>query len=273
MSESTVWEQQRGRIRTRKGGWHIGEGVKAGNYSLLEQLLHENTPNDVLFLHVHGYLPDPAISRFIDGVVTCMSYPDARIWCNQIAALAGTSGCHPIVGIGAALMASDSSLYGPGTTEASCAFIAEGRAALAAGQSAADFLAERRRQRRPQTPGYARPIAQGDDRVAEIRTLAARLGLTEGEHVRAGDAIGAAIGGNDGSAMNFMGIVSAFWLDLGLLPRNGELLFSMCIGAGAAACFEEADQAPRGTFLPLRCDDIEYTGVAPREWPNQGEPG
>ena len=39
------------------------------------------------------------------------------------------------------------------------------------------------------------------------------------------------------------------------------------VAAGVQACYTEAADNPAGSFLPLRCADIEYTGKSPRELP------
>jgi citrate synthase len=37
--------------------------------------------------------------------------------------------------------------------------------------------------------------------------------------------------------------------------------------SGVTACYVDAVERPAETFLPLRCDDIDYQGPPPRDVP------
>lgn len=271
MSRAEFWDARRNRITSRKGAWQIGRGVKAGGYSLLDDLALNKGFFDVLYLHVCGRLPERRIARWLEASFICLSFPDARIWCNQIGALGGTMRCSPTAAISAGVLASDSSLYGPGTALAACEFILDARIASEHGMSPKDFLAERRRRRRYQTPGFSRPIAQGDDRVMVLRQLAQELGFEEGRHLDLASSLGRILGQGDHTALNMLGYVTAFWLDQGLDAVQGARIFSLCVNAGVHACYSEAADEPAGAFLPLRCEDIEYCGKPPRPLPGKGE--
>ena len=88
MSRVEFWDARRNRIISRKGGWQVGRGVNAGGYSLLDDLALNKGFFEVLYLHVCGRLPERRLARWLEASFICLSFPDARIWCNQIGALA-----------------------------------------------------------------------------------------------------------------------------------------------------------------------------------------
>ena len=272
MTSAQAWEAKRNTIRTHKGGWVIGKGVMAGEYSLLDDLLGTHKLTDVIFLHCTGRLPEHAFSIWVEGMFICLAFPDPRIWCNQISALAGNSGCTPTAGIATGTMAGDSSLYGPGCTVEACGFIQDASEFVANGAAIEEFLAFRKRKGKRTTPGFARPIAHGDARVDALLRLAHEVGLQPGAYTLLAEQLGARIGGDNGNAMNMLGLAAAFLMDNGMNITEINRVFSLCVMAGTHACFSEAADSPRGSFLPLRCDDIEYTGVPARAFPAPGEP-
>jgi citrate synthase len=64
--------------------------------------------------------------------------------------------------------------------------------------------------------------------------------------------------------MNIGGYISAFLSDLGYTDDEVYRIFAELVTSGVTACYVDTrDKAP-DTFLPLRCADIEYTGVPAR---------
>ena len=49
MNAPTIWETRRHRVVTRKGGWRIGEGVRVGAYSLLDDMVGRHTFSSCCF--------------------------------------------------------------------------------------------------------------------------------------------------------------------------------------------------------------------------------
>lgn len=268
MTDTGFWDRRRNRIRTRAGGWTIGQGISVRGYSLLDDLVGRRSFFELLCLEVLGQLPEERLARWIEGGFLCLSFPDPRIWCNQIGALAGSTRVPPTVGIAAGVMASYSSLYGPGTTFAACEFLARARTALDEGESLDGFLGRHlRRDGRVRAPGFSRPIAQGDDRVGALARLSRELGFEDGMHVSLAWRIDEWLRGRAPDEINMLGYVVAFLLDRGIGPAAIERLYAMCVNAGVHACYTEAATEPPGGFLPLSCADVEYTGTPARELP------
>lgn len=268
MADTRFWDERRGRIRTRKGGWRIGGGIRVGPYSLLDDLVGKHTFFELLHLELRGTLPDPALARWIEACFQCMSFPDPRIWCNQIAALGGSARCTPVAAISLGVLASDSALYGPGTTHAACHFIATAKAALDGGEDLAAFIARHTsRSGRLRAPGYSRPIASGDDRVGAMHRFATGLGFTDGPWMATAWRLDAHLRGIGDNSLNMLGYIAAFWFDRGISAEDGYRMFSLSVNAGVHACYAEAADAPAGAFMPLQCSDIDYTGKPARALP------
>lgn len=262
------WEHNRGHIYSNKGGWTLGEGVSNQGYSMLDELVGKASFFQVLMLNVTGNLPDARLAQWMEAAFICLSWPDPRIWCNKIGALAGDARVAPMAAICAGTMASDSKLYGPGTVLDTLHFIAAARSASLEGRSMREFIEQQARVKgRLMVPGFARPIAKGDERVAAMRAVAEKLGFVDGPHLGISYEIESYLVQQYGESLNLAGYLAAFWLDQGLDNHQGYIVFSLCVNAGVHACYAEYRAKIPGSFLPLRCEDIEYIGVPERKVP------
>lgn len=112
--DTSFWDDLRGRIRTRKGGFVISRGtVYSLGHNLLEELMGNISYFQLLILNATGRMPDRPTADWLEDSFFCTSYPDARIWCNHMGSLAGTLKASPLAGVCSGLLASDSLMYGP----------------------------------------------------------------------------------------------------------------------------------------------------------------
>ncbi|MEW6221094.1 MAG: hypothetical protein AB1634_16390 [Thermodesulfobacteriota bacterium] len=266
-SDHAFWDRRRGRILARKGGWVVGEAVYSHGYSLLEDLAGRASYMQVLVLHGTGRLPERRLADWLEALFVCMSYPDARIWCNQMGSLAGTMAAGPAAGLCAGILASDSRLYGPGTQAAGVAFITAAVQERQQGVSAKEIVARqpvRIPGGPPVLPGYVRPVASGDERIAAMERVTADLGFPRGAHLSLAFEIEAVMLERFGEGMNLLGYTTAFLCDQGWSAQEQYRVLSPMVAAGVLACYVEAADDPPGAFFPLRCEDIDYQGPAPR---------
>ncbi|MCW9048381.1 MAG: hypothetical protein OQK46_09920 [Gammaproteobacteria bacterium] len=63
--------------------------------------------------------------------------------------------------------------------------------------------------------------------------------------------------------------MSAFLSDHGFTPIEAYRIFSFIVASGVTACYADSRDKEADTFLPLHCEDIKYTGKAPRNLPNR----
>ncbi|MDH5526414.1 MAG: hypothetical protein OEY97_03810 [Nitrospirota bacterium] len=266
------WDTRRNVIRTRVGGAVIGEGVVFSHgYSMLEELTGHATFFQVLVLNVTGRLPEKRLADWLEATFTCMSWPDPRIWCNGVGSYGGALRTSPVAAITAGTLAADSRLYGPGSFPLVAETIGKGLRLRQQGAPTADIVARlNRRADSPSAavPGYARPIAAGDERIPVMDQVARNLGFTAGPHLELAIDIHDYMMAEFEEGLNLAGYLVSFLMDQNMSAKEIYRLYSLCVNSGIHACYGEAFDNPPESFLPLMCDDIEYTGHPSRKTPN-----
>lgn len=226
---------------------------------------------DWLQLYVFGITGrryNQAESKLLHALWTITSYPDARLWNNRVAALAGSARSTPTLAIAAGIAASEATIFGWQPVVNVGNFLQRALAATTAGQPLEQVIAAELAQHR-HIGGYGRPVAtlQVDERIPRIRALMAGLGIAEGPHLRLAFAVeDALVASGKPLRMNYAPMLAAIPLDLGMSLRALHLFVTPCLMAGMPPCHDEAAERPAGATFALRCDRIEYTGVAPRPW-------
>lgn len=263
-------DQRRGKVISNTGGWFPGKGVFSHGYSMLEELVGEKTYFQILILNSTGKLVDKPLADWVEALYGCLSWPDPRIWCNQIGALAGTVRTSVMAATAMGSLAADSRIYGVFPLLESVAFI---RAALVKHQAGAtpsaiiqDAFAAC--TGKPYIMGYRRPIAKGDERLEVMEKVGAKLGFSVGEHMRLAYKIEKTLLAECDEGMNINGYMSAFLADQGFTADEAYQMFAMLVASGVTACYLDTYKRPPNTFLPLRCEDIDYQGTPRRAVPD-----
>jgi len=122
---------------------------------------------------------------------------------------------------------------------------------------------------KPTIMGYARPLAKGDERVEAMERVSAALGFEVGEHLGLAYQIEQLLLSAYDESMNINGYVSAFLSDQGFSPEENYRIYAVLVTSGVTACYIDTFERPPETFLPMRCDDIDYQGPPPREVPDR----
>lgn len=254
-----------GRLRTAMGAFFPGSHVIFRGHDLHAGL----NDMDWVELYVFGITGRRFSAeqlRLMHALWTHTSYPDARIWNNRVAALAGSARSTGNLGLAAALAVSEASIYGRGIDLRAAQFFRRLRAELEAGRELAACLrAELEAQR--SIAGYGRPIINGDERIAPTMALARRLGLADGPCTRLAFAVEEALlAGRWRLRMNYGALAAALASDLGLSPEEYYQFMFPAFLAGMPPCYSEAKQRPEGTLFPLSCADLSYEGRPERRW-------
>lgn len=280
-SDTGYWDQRRRRISSTTGGWVIGEGVFCHGYNMLDELMGEVSYFQLMFLSAVGHLPEKRLADWVEATFMCLSWPDSRIWCNQIGALAGSARTSPVAACSAGILASDSEMYGSRPLLEGVRFIQgallqyrqdDGRDCCDKQAVEQIVDAELKKHRgKLNIMGYARPIARGDERVEAIQRVTDKLEFNQGEHLKLAYEISDHLFERFGESMNINGYVSAFMADQGYSPEEVYLLSTLCVSSGVMACYVDYRNRPVEDFLPLRCDDIDYQGAPLRELPERWE--
>jgi hypothetical protein len=268
----SFWNTLRGTINTEKGGWIIGEAVHNHGYSQLDDLVGSASFFQVLLLNVTGKLPKKQLAEWFEALFICLSWPDSRIWCNQIGSLAGTMKASPVAACSAGILASDSRMYGPGTIVAGVSFITSALQQVGNGTSVTHLLENFAKDCHGKSPlpmGYARPIACGDERITAMEGVSTTLGFERGKHLELAYRIEKIMQDNYGEGINLLGYTVAFLSDQGFSATDQTRLLSSMVHSGVQACYAEAADKPPESFFPLQCNDIDYQGTPPRVVPEK----
>lgn len=262
-------DQQRGVIRSSTGGWFPGKGVFSHGYSMMDELVGEKSYFQVLVLNATGRMVDRALADWLEAVYICLSWPDPRIWCNQIGALGGTAQTSVVAATAAGALAADSRSYGVRPLLDGVAFIQNAMEQKRSGKSAEEIvLAEcAKHGGKPYIVGYARPIAKGDERLEAMERVSAQLAIEEGEHLRLAYDLEKILMDKFDEGMNINGYVSAFLSDQGFSGQEIYQMFALLVMSGVTACYLDTLNRPPGAFLPLQCQDMDYQGKPPRSVP------
>ncbi|RVU30565.1 hypothetical protein [Neptunomonas marina] len=256
------WLARRTQITSHKGGWRIGDAVYNQGLSLLDDVVGSWSWVELLLFNLTGRRPAPALLKWVEWSFICVSWPDARIWCNQVAALGASSQASGVASTSAGILAAESKLYGPGVLPSCYTLLSQLVAQSRSGESIADMVASKQK-----LPGFTRPIALGDERVKAMQAASLELGFKPGEFERTAIAISDYISDSTGESLNFGGYIVAFLADQGFSCREITELYTYSIAVGALTCYTDVRNDIPGGFLPLRCEDIRYEGPADRELP------
>jgi hypothetical protein len=206
--------------------------------------------------------------KVLHAIWSYTSYPDARLWNNRVAALAGTARSTGSLGITAALGVSEAQIYGGGVVVRAIEFLTRARIQVDAGEPLVALVRAELKQQRG-IGGYGRPIVSGDERITPMMTLVLEQGLEGGSHLKlAFEVEKILLAGRWRLHMNYAALTAALCADLGMSPKEFYLFMIPVFLAGMVPCYMEAKEKPEGQLLPLPCRVILYEGVSNRRWRN-----
>jgi hypothetical protein len=255
-----------GRLTTAVGAAFPGERAVFRGYDIHQQL----GDMDWMELYVFGITGrrfSPEQIRMLHALWTITSYPDARIWNNRVAALAGSARSTGALAIGASVAVSEAYIYGRQNEFQAISFFIDTVKKRAAGATLDQCIADEIRLH-GRIAGYGRPLANADERIAPTMQLARELGLADGPHVAlAFELEQHLLASAKILRMNYGALVTAFGADLGLSSTRVLLLslFRRLLQA-CSRCTSEAADKPEGTLFPTACSAIQYQGPPPRDW-------
>lgn len=253
------------RLATRMGQAFVGTRAVFRGHDLHAELRHLDWMA-LYVLGITGRRYEGAQLRLLHALWVCTSYPDARIWNNRTAALAGSARSTPGLGIAAALAMSEATIYGGHPYVSSIDFFIRAHAHGAQGGALAGFVeAELARGR---IYGFGRPIACIDERLPWVLGIARELALDGGAHLQiALEVERLLVARSSQLRMNYAALMSALCADLGFSPTEMHHFQLPVFLAGMSPCFIEGAERAPGTVFPMSCAHIAYEGPALRRWP------
>lgn len=265
MKGPQLLEEQVGRLATRMGACFPGERAVFRGHDLHASLKDLDWLELYLF-GITGRRFTPQQMKVLHAICTFTSYPDARLWNNRVAALAGTARSTGTLGIAAAFAVSEAQIYGWGAVLRASEFLTRARIQVDEGTDLAELVrAELKRQRG--IAGYGRPITSGDERIAPMMALVSEQGLDGGPHLTlAFEVEKILLAGRWRLHMSYAALSAALCADLGMSPREYYFSSMPAFLAGMPPCYLEAAEKPSGLLFPLPCRVMLYEGVARRQW-------
>lgn len=276
---SDVLSEWEGRWRTELGAWFPGERVVLRGRDLLSDVGTQPWMGLLLF-SITGREFTPAQIRLFEGIWSVStSFPEPRLWNNRIAALSGSARSSSALGVAAGIAVSEAIVYGHRPLLATMDFLHRCVLRVRAGDKLCDILQSMldaevegnpgsgKNRQLAKIPGFGRPITSRDERIAALYALASELGFRDGEHLRMAESVQSTLleMGHEWY-MNISVLMGALAADQGLTATEYYHYTILCFCAGLIPCAVDALEKPEGAFFPLRCENIRYTGVAPRVW-------
>ncbi len=267
MTDFSYWDHFRHHIASKKGGWIIGKGVFCHDFDMMKDLVGQVSYMQVVILNATGRLPEKRVADWFEARHICLSWPDPRIWCNHVAALGGTVRTSVVAATAAGVLAADSRTYGGSKTAVEgMRFIKQALTDFHDGKSIENIIESecKKHQGKPSIMGYVRPLAKGDERIEAMERVTSKLGFLIGDHLSLAYEIEKILIDRFQEGMNINGYASAFMCDQDFTGEEVYRISTMITASGITACYIDTRDKPANTFLPLRCEDIEYTGKPDR---------
>lgn len=264
--KTDYWDQRNKHIYSSIGHWQGGVDVTIEGFSLMNELMGNVTLMQLTILNATGKLVSKAIADWVEVCFMGLSYPDSRIWCNQISAYAADTNTTVVAAASSAILSADSRAYGGSQARyLSMKFQQQAFAIYQKTQSMSEAIASAKvTNGKPIITGFARPIDKDDERLVPFAAIQEKLGIVVGDYLSFAKKLSEYLDENYNLSMNCGGYASAFLLDQGFTPNEGYKLSAFAVISGAIACFRDLEVQPANSFLPLKCSDVKYTGHAPR---------
>lgn len=251
-------------IITRMGKGFLGERVVYRGKDLHHQL--KNMQWLELFAYgITGRDFTENEVKLLNFIWLSTSYPDKAIWPNHITALAASARSTASLALSIGMTAFEASIYGGKPLKVGIDFFQRAVHAQKQGIIISKFADEELLQHKV-IYGYGRPLANSDERIPHVINFAHELGFSEGKHIKIALELALYMKESKGLSMNIAAIYCALCADLGFTPEEFHLFTTPLVFAGMPPCFIEAKENPEGSFLPIRCDRISYTGRSKRTW-------
>ena len=265
MNGPQLLEQHVGRLVTQMGAFFPGERVVFRGQDLFTSLKDLDWLEFYLF-GITGRRYTPQQIKVVHALWRSTSYPDARLWNNRVAALAGTARSTGALGIAAALAVSEAKIYGGASQLRCCEFLVRAKKMVDQGADLEALVRAEIKEKRG-IGGFGRPIVRNDERIAPVMAIVREQGLDKGPHLKlAFEVERILLQGRWRWQMNIVGLTAAMGADFGMDPREYYLLAVPVFLAGMPPCYLEAVDKPEGQLFPLPCRMLSYEGVARRCW-------
>jgi len=209
---------------------------------------------------------DAQIKLFEAIQVITVSYPDPKLWNNRIASLSASARATGILGTTAAIACSEAKIYGNQANIVAIDFIRRAKLSIKNNHDISEFVIKDLKKNRA-IGGYGRPIIHHDERIKPLLKRAKELELAGGPHVKLAFEIDQFLSSSRYKLnLNASGLSAALMADQGFDYREYYYATMLAFSAGIIPCYIDAANHKEGTFFPLSCNRLNYTGHGTRHW-------
>ena len=268
MNKPHLLEKHVGKLVTSMGAFIPGERVVFRGQNLHTTLKDLNWVELYLFAITGRHFTANQVD-VIQALWCYTSYPDARIWNNRVAALAGSARSTGTLGISAAMAVSEAKIYGRGVDLRASEFFRRIKKLVDAGKDLRKLVQDELAQKRG-IAGYGRPLVSKDERIDPMIELIRERNLDDGPHLKiAFEVEKILLEGRWRLHLNYAALAAALCADFGMSSNEYYFASFMAFLAGMPPCFLDASEKLEGQFLPLSCRMLSYEGVPNRSWQNK----
>jgi hypothetical protein len=271
MNGPQLLEEHVGKLVTSAGAFFPGERVVFCGQDL-HASLNELDWLELYLFGINGRRYSKRQMKVLHAVCNFTSYPDARLWNNRVAALAGTARSTGSLGIAAAFAVSEAQIYGRGVDLRASEFLTRAKRQVDAGLDLKELVLAELKHKRG-IAGYGRPLVSADERIAPLMALVREQEMHTGPHlILAFEIEKILLAGRWRLRMNYAALAAAVCADLDMPPREYYFSSMPAFLSGMPPCFLDAAEKPEGLLFPLPCRIIQYEGVPRRLWKPKNKP-
>lgn len=263
MSHSDLIENE-DRIITKMGRSYLSERVVYRGKDLHHEL------KDLSWIELYAYgITGRNYSaqqvKLLNYIWLSTSYPDKSIWPNHITALAGNFNTTPALALSAGIAACEATIFGGKPFRTGIDFFIRCRQYTERGGRLENFVSDEMLKHKV-IYGYGRPLASSDERVPHFIKFVKDLDVGKIHHFEIAIRVAKLLKKDKGLNMNAAALYAAIGADLGFNAKTFHTFMTLCFIAGMPPGYLEGSEQKEGTFLPIRCDRLKYTGVGKRDW-------
>lgn len=204
--------------------------------------------------------------KMLNAIWVNTSFPEARIWNNRVVALGGTVKSTASLAMAAGIAVSDAALYGQPARIRASDFFWRAKTAMYYGECLETLIDNELTQHKI-IYGYGRPMVDVDERIPHLMVIARNLNLDSGEFVQMAFEVEKILTRKNPKAiMHSVGLAAAFTADMGFTAQEYCMYCAFCFAAGMMPCFLDASTQKSGTFLPMRCGQLQCENIRRRSW-------
>ena len=263
MAQADLFENE-DRIITKMGRSYLSERVVYRGKDLHHEL--KNLSWMELYAYgITGQNYSPKQIKLLNYIWLSTSYPDKSIWPNHITALAGNYRTTPSLALSAGIAACEATIFGGTPFRTGIDFFIRCHQYLKQGGKVEDFVHDEIVKHKV-IYGYGRPLASSDERVPHIIVFVKDLDMGNTPHFDIAIKVANLLKKEKGLNMNAAALYAAIGADLGFSAKTFHTFMTLCFVAGMPPGYLEGSEQKEGTFLPIRCDRLKYTGTEKRDW-------